>query len=352
MENNKNILPTQEVQDELWERIAADSDKVRRRKTNYRRSAAAIAAVLVVCLAIPQTGFAAEIKALFGNFFAGDSATEQAVEDMAVQDVVYSDSDGHVTLEIPSVMSDGICSYVTLHYTALDSEGGDWLANGEAFYDDNMSGLESFNIIGAESTEEYAATGSTAGWSAGFIEDEDKRTDTERWFTAELFESDSSTAATEQPITLTYSMTGDEVKTGRFEIPVGSEWRECELTAAENLSDAFTIEHIDYTDMSFKILGQNISNYEVTRNEDEYSIAVTDVDKAEADAAKLDNIIFRTADGEEIQTMTMYALGATPDDEYTIYAADGVYLKDGEKTVVDSSEFVEMEIAGIVYKLK
>lgn len=158
-----HIKPTPEQKDRMLEK--ALQGKPERKRFKLRYAAAVVAAGVV----FSGTVFGEEIK----NTFYGLLGRDEIVSEQVLNDV-FTDSDGHVTVAVKEVLSDKINAYAIVEYTALDSEGQDWLDNSLIVNMNNAPNItpdwESVNAV-------YGGS-----FSYGFEEIENLRTDKSRLF--------------------------------------------------------------------------------------------------------------------------------------------------------------------------
>lgn len=184
----EHIKPTPEQKDRMLEK--ALQGKPERKRFKLRYAAAVVAAGVI----FSGTVFGEEIK----NTFYGLLGRDEIVSEQVLNDV-FTDSDGHVTVAVKEVLSDKINAYAIVEYTALDSEGQDWLDNSLIVNMNNAPNItpdwESVNAV-------YGGS-----FSYGFEEIENLRTDKSRVFKT-VYDSSGENFGTDS-IRFWYCLTND-----------------------------------------------------------------------------------------------------------------------------------------------
>lgn len=167
----EKIRPTQDeterIQKELMRVSRGDQRKqstLRRRYVPGKIAVAALAAVMV----LGTTVFADEVKDLFSGFLNREEETAEYVKEN-----VFQVSDGHVCMQVLELLSDEVSVQMTVKYEAEDETGKEWLNSIDKMENEDLYIIPDFQ----ENTLKYGTN-----LSAGCLEMEEYRTDTERYF--------------------------------------------------------------------------------------------------------------------------------------------------------------------------
>ncbi len=338
--------------DELLKAVLGKAENNMEKK-KFNKKAIIVPVAAALALTVGTVGAVAALNAehLKGVFGGNESITEN------IHSFVFEDSDEHVKMTVEEYLSDGQCTYLTVHYQALDEEGEKWLAE-EDFTDNNYYEQLSIHPIFKEVTDVYYPV----SYSVGTQELNEYKTETDRYFCA-YFEADSRHYGTEQS-RFTYIMSDGVTRATALDISNNMEEKWFELNAEESPSEFYIPKYLVLSELSFSIYGENTGAYEDNSIPEKgfwsFSASMTH-EQAMADAVH--DISFVLDDGSRIKLDSYSSLGSAVAHEYNRYTdiniASGCFTehkyKDDSFTMAlnspDIDRIVGLQIGDVYYEL-
>ena len=178
-----------------------------------------------------------------------------------IQNNIFSDTDGHVSVTIEQLVSDGRHVHAAVHYEALDEVGKEWLAKDEMFITDDYSSNDLLNIKYLDENGDEEDPG-----SYGSIEITEQRTDTDRYFYTKCMVHDEHWDQDKLDMIFNYPMRGGLLKKAQFDVVNTLETRQYKIVGNERSSKYLTPTHIDISALSYALYAQDdyglvITNY-------------------------------------------------------------------------------------------
>lgn len=322
-------------------------------KKTINKKAVIVPVAAALALVVGAVGVAAAVNSehLKGIFGGDESIAEN------IHNSVFEDSDGHVKLTVDEYLSDGQCTYLTVHYQALDKEGEKWLA-GEDFTDNNYYQQLSIHPIFKEVTDVFYPV----SYGVNTQELTEYRTETDRYFCA-YFEADSRHYGTEQS-RFTYIMSDGVTRETTLDISNNMEEKWFELKAEESPSEFYIPKYLVLSELSFSIYGENTGVYVNNSNPEKglwrfYSSMTHEQVMADA----VHDISFVFADGSEYIPDGYACLCSADAHEYNRYTdiniASGCFTEhkynDDTPTMVlnnpDIDRIIGLQIGDVYYEL-
>ncbi len=248
-----NIAP-EKSDSELYKAVLRKAENTMEKKFNKKAVIIPVAAVLTAAIGVG--GFAAANNAEFiRNIFGGNESV--AAE---IQNSVFEDSDEHIRMTVDEYLSDGQCTYLTVHYQALDEEGQQWLAD-KNIIDDSNDNYNYYSTL----TIQPIFKGSTdvfypVSYSVNTQELTEYTTETDKYFCA-YFEADSRHYGTEQA-RFSYILSDGVVREAVLDVGTNVEEKWFELKDAETPSEFYVPKYLVLSELSFSIYGENTGAYE------------------------------------------------------------------------------------------
>lgn len=194
--------------------IERAEDDMRKHRTFKKAVIIPVAAAVTIAVCGVGVGAAYGFEHLTEVFKGNENITAE------IQNNIFSDTDGHVSVTIEQLVSDGRHVHAAVHYEALDEVGQEWLSKDESF------GITKEYINGINHVlkiESYADNGMSYNWSTGSTEIKEYRTENERYFYSvaelsnDIWDKDTISAVFTYP-TSTGIRTTDVDITGTMEI--------------------------------------------------------------------------------------------------------------------------------------
>ncbi len=243
----EHVKPTEEQSERIREQIRKASAAQQNKKTAARRRFSrgkAVAAALVAVMLLSTTVFGEEVKDLFQGFLKKEKAAAEYVEEN-----VFEASDGHVKLQVIELLSDEVTVQMTVKYEALDETGEKWLYSGdlEEWEQDKLYFIPDFK----GNTVDYGTN-----LSAGYVEIEDYRTPTTRYFYCTCTNSNWSPAL--DTFIFTYQLS-DGTYTASLDVTCNVPVYEYVLQAVggEELSPYYEPNYIRLSKLSYVVYGKS-----------------------------------------------------------------------------------------------
>ena len=238
----EHIKPTPEQKNRMLEK--ALQGKPERKRFKLRYAAAVVAAGVI----FSGTVFGEEIK----NTFYGLLGRDEIVSEQVLNDV-FTDSDGHVTVAVKEVLSDKINAYAIVEYTALDSEGQDWLDNSLAVNKLNGPGINPY--IKDNNNAVYGVN-----YSYGYEEIESCRTEKSRVFKA-VYDSSGENFGTDS-IRFWYCLTNDWGKETSIDVTESVQLTDIKFDSSQAPDKYYKPLGVKISPLSIMIYGQDMGMFE------------------------------------------------------------------------------------------
>lgn len=237
-----HIKPTPEQKERMLEKALQNKPKRKRFKLRY---AAAVVAAGVI---FSGTVFGEEIK----NTFYGLLGKDEIVSERVLNDV-FTDSDGHVAVSVKEALSDKISTYAIVEYTALDSEGQDWLDNSLAV--NNLNGPEVSPYIKDDNNGVYGVN-----WSYGYEEIDSCRSEKSRVFKA-MYHSSGENFGTDS-IRFWYCLTNEWGKETFIDVTESVQLTDIKFDSSQAPDKYYKPLGVKISPMSIMIYGQDLGMFE------------------------------------------------------------------------------------------
>ncbi len=337
----KNLLPSQEKQEMIWNMIEKNTYK-RQKKYRCQRmvvlSGTIAAAILVIALCLPQTGLAESVKGIMRKFFYKDT---DIVQDVRYD--VYEDCDEHIRMKIEEMLSDGACIYFNICYEALDEEGERWLS--KLRFDVAGTGI---SFVAKDHDLE-----NTTGWSEILEEQVDLAIDGSRYFAFLHFDDSGNYHLKDVKRTLSYSMYDGQAE-GKITLNSNLETFSYRLSEEGSPHPDYEPKYLYVSKLSYGLMGINKGVYRVTYDYGSKGYVSEHLDEYELD------LIFIMKDGSKINaaeygTTTFSPAIGNPDFDLRIAA--GYFNKKGDpdnylkNLTIHPENLVGLDINGIHYNL-
>lgn len=197
------LVAEEEQKQQVWQAIGQAAGGKKKCKKASRLSAAAAAMACVVLASGAFPAIASNVAGFFQGFFTAqqNQVLDQSgygIADMVEKDIFYDD-DGHVSIEVLEMVSDGMTALMTVKYTALDDMGRQWLAN-EKLMQLVPGVCHIFPAYPGNNLKKYGANGSSGGELIPQLS-----TETEKYF-AVIMEIDRNSYGTDE-LNFEYAMT-------------------------------------------------------------------------------------------------------------------------------------------------
>lgn len=246
-----NITPQRSDEELLNAVLRKAENNMEKKKIGKKAFTLPLAAALAITVCAAGAAAALNAEYLRGIFGSNESIAEN------IHSYVFEDSDEHISVAVEECLSDGQCTYLTVHYQALDEEGQKWLSE-EDFINDSDNFYEPLSIhpIFKEVTDVFYPV----SYCVGTQELTEYRTETDRYFCA-YFEADSRHYGTEQA-RFNYLLTDGTVHKTAFDISTNMEEKWFELNAEESPSEFYIPKYLVLSELSFSIYGENTGAFE------------------------------------------------------------------------------------------
>ncbi len=350
-----NIAP-EKSDEELRKAVLRKAENTMEKKFNKKAVMIPVAAALTVAIGVG--GVAAANNAEFiRNIFGGNESV--AAE---IQNYVFEDSDEHIRMTVDEYLSDGQCTYLTVHYQALDEEGQQWLADKNIIDDSN----DNYKYYSALSIQPIFKESTDVFYPVSYIcntqELTECTTETDKYFCT-YFEADSRHYGTEQA-RFSYILSDGVVRAAVLDVGTNVEEKWFELKDTETPSEFYIPKYLVLSEMSFSIYGENTGAFKDNSIPEEglwsFKSLMTHEDY-NTDAVK--DISFVLDDGSRIKLEDYCCLGSAVAHEYNRYTdiniASGCFIEhdwsDGEYSLEfkapDIDRVVGLQIGEAYYDL-
>lgn len=339
--------------DELLRAVLGKADNMERKKLNKKAMIVPVAAALTLTLGAVGVTAALNTEHLREVFGSNESITEN------IHNYVFEDSDEHIQMTVDEYLSDGQCTYLTVHYQALDEEGEKWLA--EEDFTDNNNCYEPLSIhpIFKEVTDVFYPV----SYQANTQELTEYRTEADRYFCV-YFEASSRHYGTEKS-RFNYLLSDGVSRKTALDISNNMEEKWFELNSEQSPSEFYIPKYLVLSELSFSIYGENTGAYEnnsVPENGWWSFSSLMTHEQSMADAVH--DISFVLDDGSRIRLKNYYSscLGSAVAHEYNRYTdiniASGCFVQrdrnnDLEMSLeeVDFDNIVGLKFGDVYYEL-
>ena len=303
-----NITP-QRSDEELLRAVMGKAENNMEKK-KHSKKAIIIPLAAALALTVGAAGFAAFNSEYLRGIFGGNEVIAENI-----RTAVFEDSDEHVKLTVDECLSDGQCTYLTVHYQALDEEGKQWLSQAD-FNDDKNNYYYPLSIhpIFKEVSDVFYPV----SYSEGAQELTEYRTETDRYFCA-YFEANSRHYGTDQT-RFNYILSDGVMRKTALDIGDKIEERWFELNSEQSPSEFYIPKYLVLSELSFSIYGENTGAY-VDNSIPEEGLwsfqSLMSHEDANADAVW--NISLVLDDGSRIKLDSYASLGSAVAHEYNRY---------------------------------
>ncbi len=248
----ENITPQRSDEELLNAVLRKAENNMEKKKMGKKTFIIPLAAALA--LTVGAVGVTAAFNA---EYLRGIFGTDESISEN-IRNYVFQDSDEHISVAVEECLSDGQCTYLTVHYQALDEEGQKWLAGNNLIDDNDTYRYTPLTIqpVFKEVTDVFYPV----SYSVGTQELIEYRTETDKYFCA-YFEADSRHYGTEQA-RFSYLLTDGTVRKTTLDISNNMEEKWFELNAEESPSEFYIPKYLVLSELSFSIYGENTGVYE------------------------------------------------------------------------------------------
>lgn len=255
----EQISVSEEKQEEVWNAVLDRTKAGNKKRRGTPRWRGAAAAVIFCVLAVSGTAFADDIQ----EFFKGILTRNENVKN-DVEENVFSDTDGHVTMEVVELLSDEMVILATIRYEALDETGQEWLASFDPEVPFNSEDPADWNdaILQMEPDSQGNSVENGVSCSMGCEAPEEYTTEREKVFFLNIYASDPAPAA--EQVILTYEMT-DKLYTVTLDTSTNVPIYEYDLVSRnhEAVSEYYTPAVLRISKLSYCIYGRNHGLFEM-----------------------------------------------------------------------------------------
>ncbi len=336
-----NSIAPEKSDEELYKAVLRKAETTMEKKFNKKAIIIPVAAALTVAVGVG--GFAAANDAEFiRNIFGGNESIAAEIHNS-----VFEDSDEHIRVTVDEYLSDGQCTYLTVHYTALDDEGAEWLAQEDFTEEDgDMRTLSVHPKFREEFGKFYAVSHSL--WTNELTE---LTTETDKYFCA-YFEANGRHYGTTQA-TFRYPMSDGVVREAVLDVGTNVEEKWFELKDTETPSEFYIPKYLILSEMSFSIYGENTGAYvDNSAPERGWWSFTSLMTNEESNADAVNDISFVLDDGSIYELENYSGLNsavAHEDNRYTdINIASGCFIEHNWNDGEYSMEFNAPDIDRVV----
>lgn len=260
----EQISVSEEKQEEVWKAVLDRTEAGNKKKRSIPRWRGAAAAAVIVCvLAVSGTAFADDIQ----EFFKGILTQNENVKN-DVEENVFSDTDGHVSMQVEELLSDEMVILATIRYEALDATGQEWLASFDPEVPFNAEDPADWNdaILQMEPDSQGNTVENGVNCSVGCEALKEYTTEKEKIFFLNIQASESAPAL--EQVILTYEMT-DKLYTATLDTSTNVPVYEYDLSLRnhEAVSKYYTPTVLRISKLSYCVYGFNHGLYEDYSNE-------------------------------------------------------------------------------------
>lgn len=167
-----------------------------------------------------------------------------------IQSNVFEDSDGHVSVAIEQLVSDGRHVHAAVSYTAIDDVGIEWLS-GQSFKNEEFhcSVLELTHRGGVNTPDDKT-------WQYGSIEVDELRTETRRCFYSIAGFADDVWYDDNLCATFTYPVVGG-FRSAQIDVTSTMETKRYRVEGTERCSDYLTPTYLDISALSYALYARD-----------------------------------------------------------------------------------------------
>lgn len=336
--------------EELYQAVMRKAENNMEKK-RISRKAVIIPMAAALALTVSAVGVTAALNSEhLRSVFGGN---ESIVEN--IHSHVFEDSDEHVKLTVEEYLSDGQCTYLTVHYQALDEEGEQWLAE-EQFLDEYSSVMLSVHPEFKASFEVFYPK----NYSVNAMELKEFATDTDKYFNV-FFEATSRFYGTEMA-EFRYVLTDGGSRSTILDISDNVEAKWFELNAESSPSEFYIPKYLVLSDLSFSIHGENTGAFEDNSIPGVMWSFQSFMTNEEANADAVNHFSFVFADGSEYRPdgySYLCSSTASEENRYTdIDIASGCFVQRDYNNgfvmdfeAVDVDNIVGLKFGDVYYEL-
>lgn len=246
---------TSERSDEEFLRGAIEraEDDMKKHRTFKKAVIIPFAAAVTIAVCGVGVGAAYGFEHLTEVFKGNENITAE------IQTNIFSDTDGHVSVTIEQLVSDGRHVHAAVHYEALDEVGQEWLSKDEVFLTNDYNCNELLNIKHLDENGNEENPG-----SYGSIEITEQRTETDRYFYTKCEVYKEYWDQDKLDMIFNYPMRGGLLEKAQFEIVSTLVSKEYKIVGNERSSKYLTPTHIDISALSYALYAH-----------DDYGLVVT-----------------------------------------------------------------------------
>lgn len=331
----ENIKPKPGVKEEIWEKLNAET-KEDSKQGGWRYAVVTLLVLCVAAFSLPAV--ASGIRSLILQKMPSYESMEAKIETG-----IFTKSDEHLQMTVEEILSDGMCVYLTVCYTALDDAGRIWLSEYESSgsqYDMNLN-LKPY-------IEDYTVSATNYSWRT--VESEEVAQENERRFLL-ILETTSRDYDSGKGV-LRYPMS-DAVEETILEIDGNAEVLSFELSGKEAVSELYQPTYMEISAMSYVIYAKNFGVYERTENTEKWLMP-----DEEFDALEETCLIMK--DGSRYQVKNISSCTTTSketNNHSDLVLMSGMFCESKEDgteipVLMDPNAVVGVEIKGVYYELK
>lgn len=319
------------------------------KKHRFSRKAIALPIAAAVTIAVCGIGVGAAygFEYLTEVFKGNENITAE------IQSNIFSDTDGHVSVTIEQLVSDGRHVHAAVHYEALDKVGQEWLSKDEMFITNDYNCNELLNIKHLDENGKEECPG-----SYGSIEITEQRTETDRYFYTKCKVFNEYWDQDKLDMIFNYPMRGGLLKKAQFEVVNTLESRQYKIIGNERSSKYLTPTHIDISALSYALYAHDDYGLVITNDLPnggyESHISVSHEDFAREVSQKYASLV--RADGERIVLVDMR--GSYSGEEWIWMSGEIINFDEihncwtaDYSITFEFDELVGIEIDGVYYDL-
>lgn len=217
------------------------------KKHTFSKKALAVPFAATLTLAVGVVGVGAAYNYAHLTELFGDNENIS----VEIQTDIFTDSDGHVSVTMEQLVSDGRHVHAAVHYEALDEAGREWLDNDVSFLLNSYGCNELVNIKYLDEEGKEKDPGSYGG-----IELAEHRTDTDRYFYTKCRVHDEDWGAETMDMVFNYPMCGT-LKKAEFSVEKTLETKRYKITGDERSSKYLTPTYLDISALSYVLYGND-----------------------------------------------------------------------------------------------
>ncbi len=247
------ITSERSVEDFLRGALERAENDMKKHRTFKKAVIIPVAAAVTIAVCGVGVGAAYGFEHLTEVFKGNENITAE------IQNNIFSDTDGHVSVTIEQLVSDGRHVHAAVHYEALDEVGQEWLSKDEVFFTNDYNCNELLNIKHLDENGNEENPG-----SYGSIEITEQRTETDRYFYTKCEVYEEYWDQDKLDMIFNYPMRGGLLEKAQFEVVSTLVSKEYKIVGNERSSKYLTPTHIDISALSYALYAH-----------DDYGLVVT-----------------------------------------------------------------------------